>query len=202
MSLSGCAENRDLIPACLESLGLMQRTYDGSFDMRISMSFARLALNWVAAWGGRHKHREKNVFKKSGRRDEDERTTFRNCPEYRSRRQMTMTSAERHKQSQSWANTGSSVEVSACDSTLFKSVCALVCSCVCEGHTSVRAFLGEWEPAENPHPSSHCSLLRGNTPLTVNLWENRLRRIFIYFLPTLIYSLSLWTFTATRCLSQ
>lgn len=32
----------------------MQRTYDGSLDMRISMSFARLALNWVAAWRGRH----------------------------------------------------------------------------------------------------------------------------------------------------
>lgn len=39
----------DLVPACLESLGLMQRTYDGSLDMRISMSLARLALNWVAA---------------------------------------------------------------------------------------------------------------------------------------------------------
>lgn len=37
------------IPACLESLGLMQRTYDGSLDMRISISFARLALNCVAA---------------------------------------------------------------------------------------------------------------------------------------------------------
>lgn len=45
----------NLIPACLESLGLMQRTYDGSLDMRISMSFARLALNWVAAWSDRHK---------------------------------------------------------------------------------------------------------------------------------------------------
>ena len=42
----------------MESLGLMQRTYDGSLDMRISMSFARLALNWVAAWKGRHKTRE------------------------------------------------------------------------------------------------------------------------------------------------
>lgn len=48
----------DFIPACLESLGLMQRTYDGSFDIRISMSFARLALNWVAAWRGRHKDTE------------------------------------------------------------------------------------------------------------------------------------------------
>lgn len=47
-------EKKDFIPACLESLGLMQRTYDGSLDMRISMSLARLALNWVAAWGGRH----------------------------------------------------------------------------------------------------------------------------------------------------
>ncbi|KAK0135799.1 hypothetical protein N1851_028296 [Merluccius polli] len=28
----------------------MQRTYDGSLDIRISMSFARLDLNWVAAW--------------------------------------------------------------------------------------------------------------------------------------------------------
>lgn len=45
-----------LVPACLESLGLMQRTYDGSLDMRISISFARLDLNWVAAWKGRHKH--------------------------------------------------------------------------------------------------------------------------------------------------
>jgi len=26
--------------------------YDGSLDIRISISFARLALNWVAAWGG------------------------------------------------------------------------------------------------------------------------------------------------------
>lgn len=49
------------IPACLESLGLMQRTYDGSFDMRISMSFARLALNWVAAWRGRHKNADKQT---------------------------------------------------------------------------------------------------------------------------------------------
>lgn len=47
-------QKKDFIPACLESLGLMQRTYDGSLDMRISMSLARLALNWVAAWGGRH----------------------------------------------------------------------------------------------------------------------------------------------------
>lgn len=44
----GCVR-MDLLPACLESLGLMQRTYDGSLDMRISMSFARLALNCVAA---------------------------------------------------------------------------------------------------------------------------------------------------------
>lgn len=36
------------IPACLASLGLMQRTYDGSFDIRISINFARLVLNWVA----------------------------------------------------------------------------------------------------------------------------------------------------------
>lgn len=46
----------EIIPDCLESLGLIQRTYDGSLDIRISMSFARLALNWVAAWRGRHRN--------------------------------------------------------------------------------------------------------------------------------------------------
>lgn len=54
-SIPSKKQKLDFIPACLASLGLMQRTYDGSFDMRISMSFARLALNWVAAWRGRHK---------------------------------------------------------------------------------------------------------------------------------------------------
>lgn len=39
------------VPGCLASLGLMQRMYDGSLDIRISMSFIRLFLNWVAAWG-------------------------------------------------------------------------------------------------------------------------------------------------------
>ncbi|KAG7275113.1 hypothetical protein CRUP_009473 [Coryphaenoides rupestris] len=40
------------VPACLESLGLMQRTYDGSLDIRISMSFARLDLNWLLGVSG------------------------------------------------------------------------------------------------------------------------------------------------------
>lgn len=65
----------DFIPACLESLGLMQRTYDGSFDIRISMSFARLALNWVAAWRGRHKDTENRWgLVRKGWRDEGQRT--------------------------------------------------------------------------------------------------------------------------------
>lgn len=63
----------DVIPACLESLGLMQRMYDGSLDMRISISFARLALNWVAACRGRHKQRQKLNLVRKGLRDEGER---------------------------------------------------------------------------------------------------------------------------------
>lgn len=38
------------VPGCLASLGLIQRTYDGSLDMRISISFIRLFLNWLAAY--------------------------------------------------------------------------------------------------------------------------------------------------------
>lgn len=49
-----------ILPACLASLGLMQRTYDGSLDIRISINFARLVLNWVAAWRQRQKERRKS----------------------------------------------------------------------------------------------------------------------------------------------
>lgn len=38
------------IPGCLASLGFIQRTYDGSLDIRISISLAKLSLNCVAAW--------------------------------------------------------------------------------------------------------------------------------------------------------
>lgn len=37
-------------PGCLASLGLMQRTYQGSLDMRISVKPTRLLLNWVTTW--------------------------------------------------------------------------------------------------------------------------------------------------------
>lgn len=53
------------IPACLASLGLMQRTYDGSFDIRISINFARLVLNWVAVCGQQqHTSNEENKTQK------------------------------------------------------------------------------------------------------------------------------------------
>lgn len=38
------------LPGCLASLGFIQRTYDGSLDIRISISLAKLSLNCVAAW--------------------------------------------------------------------------------------------------------------------------------------------------------
>lgn len=41
-------------------------------------------------------------------------------------------------------------------------VCVYVC--VCEGHTSVRAFFREWEPADHPR-----TITEGNTPLFVVL---------------------------------
>lgn len=37
-------------PGCLASLGLMQRTYHGSLDIRISVKPTRLLLNWVTTW--------------------------------------------------------------------------------------------------------------------------------------------------------
>lgn len=39
-------------PGCLASLGLMQRTYQGSLDIRISVKPTRLLLNWVTTWWG------------------------------------------------------------------------------------------------------------------------------------------------------
>lgn len=38
-------------PGCLASLGLMQRTYQGSLDIKISVKPTRLLLNWVTTWG-------------------------------------------------------------------------------------------------------------------------------------------------------
>lgn len=45
----------------------MQRMYDGSFDMRISMSLARLALNWVAAWRCRNRWMKMKVREWEGK---------------------------------------------------------------------------------------------------------------------------------------
>lgn len=47
----GCLDHK-ISPGCLASLGLMQRTYQGSLDIRISVRSTRLFLNWVTTWGG------------------------------------------------------------------------------------------------------------------------------------------------------
>lgn len=38
------------IPGCLDSFDFRQRMYQASLAMRISVSFSRLLLNWVATW--------------------------------------------------------------------------------------------------------------------------------------------------------
>ena len=38
------------VPGCLDSLDFRQRMYQASLAMRISVSFSRLLLNWVATY--------------------------------------------------------------------------------------------------------------------------------------------------------
>lgn len=49
-------------PEALNSLGLMQRMYEGSLDDKMSISLLRLFLNWLMAVSGRFLLDNSNVW--------------------------------------------------------------------------------------------------------------------------------------------
>lgn len=132
----------------------MQRTYDGSFDIRISISFARLVLNWVAAWR-RQRAGQGWTETKKRRGDEDVKENRGTL--------LVMTNAGLVKQKRGW---GTLAPVSGPGPGLASLWQPPASAPVCEAFFS--------RGAENPHQTAHSGLERADTLLFVVLWESML----------------------------